>query len=212
MADWPPPAGHAGRWILACAGGLALGMALGTAWNALVLPQALPGLTGPMAAPPAALGGAIMGACLGLAQAWALRPAYRALPVAGWVGMSAAAGFLAALVVTLVFALLTAQAGGLPAMGVVLGGAVVKGVASGLAFGALQGRVLDRVVAERATWARVVMVGWLLGALLASMRWVLLPPTGGPIGLVSGAVLGGAVEGLALGLVTAGALRFMPPR
>jgi hypothetical protein len=103
--------------------------------------------------------------------------------------MSAAAGFLAALVVTLAFSLLAAGAGGLPVMAFVLGGAVVKGVASGLAFGALQGRVLARVVAERASWGRVVLLGWLLGALL-----------------------GGAVEGLALGLVTAGAFRFMPPR
>jgi hypothetical protein len=126
--------------------------------------------------------------------------------------MSAAAGFLAALVVTLAFPLLAAGAGGLPVMAFVLGGAVVKGVASGLAFGALQGRVLARVVAERASWGRVVLLGWLLGALLASMRWVLLPPSREPMGLVSGALLGGAVEGLALGLVTAGVFRFMPPR
>lgn len=212
MAGWSPPAGHSGRWILACAGGLALGMPLGTLWNALAVPAALPGLAGPMAAPAAAVGGAIMGACLGLAQAWALRPAYRDLPAAGWVGMSAAAGFLAALVVTLVFSMLMAQAAGLPIMAFVLGGAVVKGVASGLAFGTLQGRVLDRAVAERAAWTRVVTVGWMLGALLASMRWVLLPPSREPMGLVSGALLGGAVEGLALGLVTAGAFRFMPPR
>lgn len=50
MDGWIPPAGHAGRWILACAGGLALGMALGALWNALLLPAALPGLAGPFAA------------------------------------------------------------------------------------------------------------------------------------------------------------------
>lgn len=212
MAEWTPPQGHSGRWILACAAGLAVGATLGTVWNALVLPALLPGLAGPLAALPAALGGAIAGACLGAAQAWALGRAYRDLPAPAWTGVSALAGFGAALVTNLIYGALAAGAGSIPIAVFVLAGAVVKGVLAGLLYGPLQGRVLDRVVTERASWTRVVMLGWMLGALLGSMRWLLGITGRDPVSLVSGALAGGAIEGLALGLVTAGAFRFMRPR
>lgn len=177
MADWSPPPGHAGRWIAACVGGLALGGPLGVLWNAMLLPMVFPGLAGPAAAPATAVGGAILGATLGAAQAWALGRTYRGVPVLGWIVASAAAGFLAALVVHLVFALLVARAGSLPVMAYVVAGAALKGVAAGLAFGMIQGRVLDAVVAERAAWTRVVTIGWMLGALIGAMRWTVLPMT-----------------------------------
>jgi hypothetical protein len=56
------------------------------------------------------------------------------------------------------------------------------------------------------------MVGWLLGAMIGSMRWLLGGSAMDPASLVLGAIAGGAVEGAALGLVSAGAFRFMPPR
>jgi hypothetical protein len=88
----------------------------------------------------------------------------------------------------------------------------VKGVVAGLLYGQAQGRVLDRVVADRGSWTRVVMVGFMLGALLGSMRWLVGPAAMDPVSLVLGGLVGGALEGLALGLVSAGAFRFMPPR
>ncbi len=212
MAEWSPPPGHGARWIAACAGGLALGGPIAVLWNAMLLPMLFPGLTGPAAAPATAVGGAIVGATLGAAQAWVLGRVYRGVPVLGWIVASAAAGFLAALVVNLAFALLVARAASLPVMAYVVAGAALKGVAAGLAFGLIQGRVLDAVVAERAAWVRVVTIGWMLGALIGAMRWTVLPMTPDQASLVVGAAVGGVVEGLALGLVTAGAFRFMPPR
>ncbi|MBR0677181.1 hypothetical protein GXW77_13445, partial [Roseomonas alkaliterrae] len=153
-----------------------------------------------------------IGASLGAAQAWALARTYRGLPPARWVAASAAAGFLAALAVNLAYALIIARAGSLPVMALVVAGAAVKGIAAGLAFGLIQARVLDAVVAAREAWLRVVTVGWMLGALIGAMRWTVLPMTPDQASLVAGAAVGGAIEGLALGLVTAGAFRFMPPR
>jgi hypothetical protein len=72
--------------------------------------------------------------------------------------------------------------------------------------------VLDAVVAERASWTRVVMVGWMLGTMLSSLRWLMGLTGQGPVSLLTGAIIGGLVEGAALGLVSAGAFRFMPPR
>jgi uncharacterized transporter YbjL len=94
----------------------------------------------------------------------------------------------------------------------VLLGATLKGVLGGLLFGVAQGRVLDRVVSERASWVRVVMIGFMLGALLGSLRWLILPMSPDAVTLVVGGLAGGALEGLALGIVSAGAFRFMPPR
>lgn len=214
MADWTPPAGHGGRWILACAAGGAAGLGLGAVWNALLLPALAPGAEAvPMLAPLLrALGGAFFGACLGAAQASVLRGAYRDLPTGAWVGVSAVAGYLAALVLNLVFGLLAQYAGSIPIPAFILAGAALKGVLSGLLFGPAQGRVLDRVVTDRASWTRVVMVGFMLGALLGSLRWLVGPGAQGALALVLGGLVGGALEGLALGLVTASAFRFMPPR
>jgi hypothetical protein len=214
MADWTPPPGFGGRWILACAAGGAGGLALGAVWNAVLLPGLAPGLNeAPMLAPLLrAGGGAVFGACLGAAQAAVLRGAYRDLPVPAWVGATAAAGYLAALVLNLVFGLLAQYAGSIPIPAFILAGAALKGVLSGLLFGPAQGRILDGVVADRASWTRVVMVGFMLGALLGSLRWLVGPGAQGPVALVLGGLAGGALEGLALGLVTAGAFRFMPPR
>jgi hypothetical protein len=214
MSDWSPPDGHAGRWILGCAAGAAVGLVLGTLWNALVLPAIAPGAAGiPLLAPLLqALGGAIFGACLGAVQAAVLRGPYADLPMARWIAATAAAGYVAALGLNLVYGVLAQYAGGIPIALFILAGAALKGVLGGLIYGPAQGLVLDRVVAERAAWTRVVMVGFMLGALLGSTRWLVVPMTRDALSLVVGALLGGALEGLALGLVTASAFRFMPPR
>jgi hypothetical protein len=214
MSDWTPPEGHAGRWILACVAGLAAGGTLGTLWNGLVLPAAAPGGAGIALLAPLlqAGGGAIVGACLGAAQAWALRGAYPGLPAPAWIGATAAAGYLAALLTNLIYGLLAQHAGSIPIPVFVLAGAVVKGVLCGLLYGRAQAWVFDRAAIERTPWVRVVMVGWMLGALLAGMRWLVAPMGRDIAALALGAVIGGAVEGLALGLVAAGAFRFMPPR
>lgn len=214
MTDWTPPEGHAGRWILACVAGLAVGGTLGTLWNGLVLPAAAPGAGGVAMLAPLlqAAGGAIVGGCLGAAQAWALRGAYPRLPALPWIGATAAAGYVAALLTNLIYGLLVQHAGSIPIPVFVLAGAAVKGVLCGLLYGPAQGWVFDRAAIDRAPWMRVVMVGWMLGALLAGMRWLVAPMGRDILSLVIGAVIGGAVEGLALGLVSAGAFRFMPPR
>jgi hypothetical protein len=214
MADWTPPQGLGGRWILACVGGAAAGMTLAALWNALLLPGLAPGAEGlPLLAPLLrALGGAVFGACLGAAQAAVLRGAYPGLPMGPWLAVTAGAGYLAALVLNLAFAGLSQFAGSIPIPAFILAGAALKGVLSGLLFGPAQGRLLDVVVSDRASWTRVVMVGFMLGALLGSLRWLLGPPSQDAVTLVVGALLGGALEGAALGVVTAGAFRFMPPR
>jgi hypothetical protein len=212
MSDWSPPPGHGGRWILGCVAGGAIGLALAAVWNALVLPAVAPGLGGMVAPLLQAGGGAVLGACLGAAQGAVLRQAYADLPLGAWIGATAAAGYVTALVVALVYGGLARHAGSLPIEMFVLMGAALKGVVGGLTYGPAQGRVLDRVVRERASWTRVVMVGFMLGALLGSMRWLVGPASMTPVSLVLGGLVGGALEGLALGMVTAGAFRFMPPR
>lgn len=214
MAEWTPPEGHSGRWILASAGGIALGAALGTAWNALLLPAFAPDATrlGALTAVVQATSGAVLGACLGVAQGLVLRRAYPGLPMAAWVGANALAGYGVALLTVLLYGVLAQHAGSIPIPVFIILGATLKGVLGGVFFGQAQGRVLDAVVAERASWARVVLVGWLLGAMLGSLRWLLGMPGGEPALLMLGALASGAVEGAALGLVTAGAFRFMPPR
>jgi len=213
-SGWSPPAGHSGRWILCCTAGAAVGLVLATVWNALVLPAIAPGAAGsPLLAPLLqAVSGAIFGACLGAAQAAVLRGPYEDLPMARWIAVTAAAGYLAALALNLIYRVLTQHAGDIPIELFILAGAALKGVLGGLLYGPAQGRVLDRVVAERASWTRVVMVGFMLGALLGSMRWLIGPTARDAVSLMIGALVGGALEGLALGLVTAGAFRFMPPR
>jgi hypothetical protein len=212
MSEWSPPPGHGGRWILACIAGAAIGLALAATWNAVLLPALVPGLGGMVAPLLQAGGGAVLGACLGAAQGAVLRRAYEDLPLGAWIGATAAAGYLAALIVALVYGGLARQAVSMPIEMFVLMGAALKGVVAGLLFGQAQGRVLDRVVADRASWTRVVMVGFMLGALLGSMRWLVGPAAMTPVSLVLGGLVGGALEGLALGLVSAGAFRFMPPR
>lgn len=214
MTEWTPPGGFGGRWILACAAGAAAGLGLGAVWNALLLPALAPDLADlPMLAPLLrAGGGAVFGACLGLAQARVLRMAYRDLPAGAWILASAGAGYVAALVLNLVFGLLAPFAASIPIPAFILAGAALKGLVSGILFGRLQGRLLDAVASERAAWTRVVMVGFMLGALLGSLRWLVGPGAQDVASLVIGGVAGGALEGLALGLVSAGAFRFMPPR
>jgi len=214
MAEWTPPEGHGGRWILASAAGVALGAALGTLWNALLLPSVAPEATrlGALTAFVQATSGAVLGAVLGAAQGVVLRRAYPALALPGWIGANALAGYGVALLTTLLYGVLAQHAGSIPIPVFVILGATLKGVLAGVFFGQAQGRMLDAVVAERTSWARVVMVGWLLGAMLGSLRWLMGLPGGEPALLVLGAAASGAVEGAALGLVTAGAFRFMPPR
>lgn len=158
--DWSPPEGHTGRCVFACAAGPAVGLALATLWNAPLLPAMAPGLADiPRLAPLLqSLGGAILGACLGAAQAAVLRGAYRDLPFAAWVAATAAAGYLAALAIGLIYGALAQRAGSMPIEVFVLLGAALKGVLGGLLSGIAQGRVLDRVVADRASWVRVVTI------------------------------------------------------
>ncbi|BDG74658.1 hypothetical protein [Roseomonas fluvialis] len=212
MSEWSLPPGHGGRWILACAAGSGVGLALAAVWNALLLPVMAPGLVGVLVPLLQAVGGAVLGACLGAAQGAALRHAYPDLPLGAWIVATAVAGYLTALVINLVQGGLVQQVGSMPIELFVLMGAALKGVVAGLLYGQAQGRVLDRVVRERASWTRVVMVGFMLGALLGSMRWLVGPASMTPVSLVLGGLVGGALEGLALGIVTAGAFRFMPPR
>lgn len=212
MSEWSPPPGHGGRWILACAAGGGVGLALAAAWHLLVLPAIAPGLGGMVAPILQAGGGAVLGASLGAAQGVVLRQAYDDLSLGAWIGATAAAGYVTALVVALVYGRLAQHAGTMPIELFTLMGAALKGVVGGLVYGPAQGRVLDRVVAERSSWTRVVMIGFMLGALLGSMRWLVGPASLTPLSLVLGGLVGGALEGLALGIVTAGAFRFMPPR
>lgn len=207
MAEWTPPEGHGGRWILACIAGLAIGAPLAAAWTLVA-----PGGDGPAGPLIHALAGAIAGGALGTAQALVLRRAYPGLPIPAWILASVVAGYIVALGTGLVFGMLVAHAGSLPLPAFVLLGATVKGVLAGLCYGFAQGRVLGSVTADRAGWQRVVMIGWLLGTTIGSMRWLLLGSAGDPASLMLGAIAGGAVEGAALGLVSAGAFRFMPPR
>lgn len=209
MAEWTPPEGHGRRWILACIAGLAIGAPVGAIWTVLAH-----GGGGSAAVSIQALAGAVAGGALGAAQAAVLRRAYPGLPVPAWILASAAAGFVVGLGARLVFRLLMAYTVdiSIPIPLLVILGATVKGVLAGLCFGWAQGRVLDTVTSDRAGWMRVMMVGWLLGTMIGSMRWLLDGSATDPASVILGAVAGGAVEGAALGLVSAGAFRFMPPR
>ncbi|MBR0673249.1 hypothetical protein [Neoroseomonas soli] len=214
MADWTPPAGNGPRWIAACVVGLAVGLPLATLWNVVLLPQAMPeaGRLGMLVMLLRALAGAIAGGCLGLAQAVALMRTYPGFPAPLWIGATAAAGYAAALVTILVYGVLTSWAAGMTIATFVVIAALVTSVVSGLTYGLAQGRVLGRVVAAQGTWAWLVMLGSMLGALLGSARWLLGVTATDATSLVTGGIIGGALEGLALGLVTAGAFRVMPPR
>ena len=96
---------------------------------------------------------------------------------------------VAALIIALVYGGLARQAVSMPIEMFVLMGAAVKGVVAGLLYGQAQGRVLDRVVADRGSWTRVVMVGFMLGALLGSMRWLVGPAAMDPASLVIGGLV-----------------------
>lgn len=214
MADWAPPEGHGGRWMLACAAGAAVGAGLGTAWALALLPAAGAEASrlGLLITFLQAGGGALAGAVLGAAQGFVLRGAYPALSLPAWIGATAAAGYLVVLLTGLIYGALAQFAGSIPIPAFIILGAAVKGVLAGLFYGFAQGRVLDAVVADRASWTRVVMVGWMLGTMLSSLRWLMGLTGHGPVSLLAGSIVGGLVEGAALGLVSAGAFRFMPPR
>ncbi len=204
MADWMPPEGHGGRWILACAAGAAVGAGLGTAWALALLPAAGAeasrlGCWSPSCRRARALAGAVLGA----AQGFVLRGAYPALSLPAWIGATAVAGYLVVLLTGLIYGALAQFAGSIPIPAFIILGAAVKGVLAGLFYGFAQGRVLDAVVAERASWARVVMVGWMLGTMLSSLRWLMGLTGQGSVSLLTGAIIGGLVEGAALGLVSA---------
>ena len=213
MADWTPPQGNGPRWIAACVVGLAVGLPLATLWNVVLLPQAAPepGRLGMLVMVLRALAGAIAGGCLGLAQAVALRRTYPGFPAPFWIGATAMAGYLAAFVTMVAYGILVRWAAEMPILVFVAVGAVVTGLVSGLTYGIAQARVFEKVVG-RTAWARLVMLGSMLGALLGSLRWMLGMTGMDAASLVTGGILGGAIEGLALGLLTAGAFRLMPPR
>ena len=213
MAGWTPPAGSTTRWLLACMAGLGIGLPLATLWDLSVMRDLL--------LPPAwrvgmatvalrAVGGAITGFCLGVAQAWALRHTYPSLPPLRWVGATAAAGFLAALASMAAWGLLMLQYEERPMLAFLLAGPLVSGLCGGLLYGLAQGFVLDGVVVARSRWVWLVTLGWVAASALFSLQWVL--GVAGMLTLAASAVVGGVIEGLALGLVTVGAFRFMPPR
>lgn len=215
METWAPPKGFAGRWVLACMAGLAIGAPLATLWGLSVRPSVLAmeaGRFGALLVVVRAVGGAIAGGALGAAQAWALRRAYPDLPAAAWIGVSAGAGFAVAVVSGLAIGALARHGGAMSIAGYVVVGAALHGVLGGVLFGIGQARVLRSVTDRRGTWPLVVTLGVMLGTLVASLRWIFGLGAAGPVSLVGGAAIGGAVEGLVLGLVTAGAFRVMPPR
>ncbi|NMJ43821.1 hypothetical protein GWK16_21415 [Roseomonas sp. JC162] len=219
METWAPPKDFAGRWVLACMAGLAIGAPLATLWGLSVRPSVLAteaGRFGALLVVVRAVGGAIAGGVLGAAQAWALRRAYPDLPAAAWIGVSAGAGFAVAVVSGLAIGALARHGGAMPIAGYVVVGAalhgVLGGVLGGVLFGIGQARVLRSVTDRRGTWPLVVTLGVMLGTLVASLRWIFGLGAAGSVSLVVGAAIGGAVEGLVLGLVTAGAFRVMPPR
>ncbi|MBR0662112.1 hypothetical protein [Neoroseomonas oryzicola] len=215
MDSWAPPKGFAGRWVLSCMAGLAIGAPLATLWGLSMRPSVLAmeaGRFGALLVVVRAVGGAIAGAALGAAQAWALRRAYPDLPAAAWIGVSAAAGFAVAVSSGLVIGALARHGGAMSIAGYVVVGAVLHGVLGGVLFGIGQARVLRAVTDRRGSWPLVVTLGIMLGTLVASLRWIFGLGAMGPVSLVAGAAFGGAVEGLALGLVTGGAFRVMPPR
>ncbi len=215
MDSWAPPKGFAGRWVLACMAGLAIGAPLATLWGLSMRPSVLAmeaGRFGALLVVVRAMGGAIAGGALGAAQGWALRRAYPDLPAAAWIGVSAAAGFAVAVASGVVIGALARHGGAVSIAGYVVVGAVLHGVLGGVLFGIGQARVLRAVTDRRGSWPLVVTLGVMLGTLVASLRWIFGLGGMGPVSLVAGAAVGGAVEGLALGLVTAGAFRVMPPR
>lgn len=214
MADWTPPEGNGPRWIAACVVGLAVGLPLATLWNVVLLPQAMPdaGRLGMLVTVLRALAGAVAGGCLGLAQAAVLMRTYPGFPAPLWVGATAAAGYVASLATILFYGVLADQAAGMTIATFLVIAALVTSVVSGLTYGLAQGWVLDRVVSGRGAWPWLVMLGSMLGALIGSARWMLGMSAHDAVSLVTGGILGGAMEGLALGLVTLGAFRLMPPR
>lgn len=209
MAGWAPPAGTTARWVLACVAGLVVGLPLATLWGVILMRDLLPAAyrVGLSAMALRALGGLVVGGCLGVAQAWALRRLYPGLSSWRWIGATAAAGYLSALAGMVIYGLLMLQFENTPVLAFMLAGPLISGLFGGALYGVAQGLVLDGIVAARGRWVWLVTLGWMLGSVVASLRWVLglmgvaLVPT------VAGAVL----EGLALGLVTAGAFRLMPP-
>lgn len=214
MAGWTPPAGTGLRWILACVAGLAVGLPLGTLWGVTLRPDMLPegNRIGLLIMALRAVAGAISGGCLGLAQAWALRRVHPGLSPVRWTGATAVAGYLAALVSMAVYGVLIVRFDAMRVLAFLLAGPVVTGLAGGLLYGLAQALVLAEVTERRAPWVWLVTLGWVAGAVVNSLRWLLGLAGTAPVALVAGAVVTGVLEGLVLGLVTAGAFGLMPPR
>lgn len=209
MAGWTPPAGTTTRWLLACVVGLGVGLPLATLWGVTLMRDLLPAgyRVGVPAMALRALGGAVVGGCLGVTQAWALRRLYPGLSSLRWIGATAAAGYLAALVGMATYGLLMLQFESVPVLAFMLAGPLISGLFGGLLYGLGQGLVLDGIVEARSRWVWLVTLGWALASMVASLRWVL-----GLMGVeLVPIVVGAVLEGLALGLVTASAFRFMPP-
>lgn len=210
MAGWTPPAGTAMRWVLACVAGLAVGLPLATLWGVTLMRDLLPAgyRVGVGVVALRGLGGAVAGGCLGVTQVWVLRRVYPGLPPLRWIGATAVAGYLAALVGMVTYGLLMLQFESDPVLAFLLAGPLISGLFGGMLYGLAQGFVLDGVVVARGRWVWLVTLGWVLGSMVGSLRWVL-----GLTGVEAAPlVIGAALEGLALGLATAGAFRFMPPR
>ncbi|MBR0680499.1 hypothetical protein GXW74_08370 [Roseomonas eburnea] len=212
MAEWKPPAGTGPRWILACVAGLAVGLPLATLWGVTLRPDMLPGTSrvGLLIMALRALSGAILGGCLGLAQAWALRRVHPDLPPLRWIGATAAAGYLAALIGMSVYGVLIARFDGFQTSVFLVAAPLATGLLGGLIHGLAQGLVLDGVVRRWVPWVWLNVLGWVLAAGISGLRSVLGLAGTEPLALVGGSVIVGALEGLAIGLVTAGAIRLMP--
>jgi hypothetical protein len=209
-----PPSGFAGRWVFACVAGFAVGVPLATALNLWVLPPAMvaeaPRLDTLMLLV-RALAGAIVGGTLGAAQVWALRPAYPGLPAAAWIGATAAAGYVVAVMSGLVMPILLRHAGSFSLAAFAMASVVLHGVLGGLVFGFGQARVLAGVTGSPGAWPLRVTLGMTLGTLFTSLVWYLLGVGGDPAMILGGAAFSGAVRGLVLGLATAGTVGLMPP-
>jgi hypothetical protein len=191
--------------------GLAVGLMLATLWGVMLMRDLLPAgyRVGVSVMALRALGGAVLGGCLGVAQAWALRRAYPGLSSPRWVGATAAGGYLAALAGMVVHGLLALQFGDQAGLGALLAGFALSGLAGGLLHGLAQGWALDGVAARRATWVWFVALGWVLATVFGSLWWAF--GLAGYGSMTIGAVFGGALEGLAIGLVTLRAFPLIPP-
>jgi hypothetical protein len=202
------------RWVLACVVGLGVGLTLATLWAILVLPRQEPSEARLALGLGAlrAVGGAIAGAVLGAAQAWVLSGTYPRLSLPRWIGLTAAGGFVAALVGQVVVAAVFERLINVDFLLLIIGLSLATGLVSGLAYGVAQRLAWGDAAENSRAWLTSTVIAWLLAALVGNVRYLLGTGGGDPLLLLPGAALAGLVQGLALGLVTSAAFLIMPPK